>query len=239
MKNFFKLCGIIIVLAAAGFSLAGCDTPLDEGEQTDVFYGVEEGTTNTIELTLTAQGRSARAVTAGSLYIIKRNGTVISEGSIEVSDTLVTFTSQGGRVFTATLESGNVLIITKIVLDNGTTVAIPKLYPPVSNDGKIISDGTWSDGYMILIVSGNRFSSEFIKEGGPYPDPVGSQTIGTFTYTAEYLFRKIERQRGYYGPKWEEVTGDNRLFDITRLSETEIKAYDYDQGVTITLIKQP
>jgi hypothetical protein len=237
MKNFFKLFGIVTVFAAAGFSLMGCGSPTDGGEQGDVFYGVaEDGTYDAIELTIISQGRAARAITTGSLYTIKRKGAIISTGSIDLTGSSVTFTSQGGKIFTATLDTGNVLIIAAILLDNNTIIVIANLYPPVSNDGKIISDGTWTDNYMNIVINGNHFSTEFLKAGSSYyHDPVGSKTWGTFMFTDKYIFRIIEGWSGYEGTGW--TVDYYRLFNIVSNSRTQITVYDHDVGVTIVFNK--
>ncbi|MDR1574387.1 MAG: hypothetical protein LBS37_00130 [Treponema sp.] len=197
----------IAALAAMAILFAACPTGSDStggdgtgGDgggttsavtQSSVYYGVTSDYA-TIELTLTPQSRSVRAITSGTRYVIKRNGTSVSTGSIQVSGVTVTFSSSSGTTFTATIGTGDVLNITTIKLDGGSTITIANLYPTTSTMAAIFADGTWSDGYMDFVKAGDRFSTKFIKAGGSYNDPVGSETRGSFTYTEKYLFRHIE-----------------------------------------------
>ena len=117
-----------------GGSYNGGGGPTNVGDKTIRTYFFEDNGT-TYELTIYPPGQQPRAVFSlpkGSTYVLKIDGEEVSRGTVSVSvdpdtgENIATFTSVGGKTFTAVMEE-DVAILTEVIKDDGTTVPVPDM----------------------------------------------------------------------------------------------------------------
>jgi hypothetical protein len=233
MKNkwFIGFC----ILLVFGLALTGCSTDGGGGDpspETTVYYGVTtDSYLYTVVLAVTPLGYSSPAISNGSSYTITvyqdTTPGIISKGTIAVSGTTVTFTSTGGKTFTAMVASAKKLEISSVTKDDNTTTGISNLNLPTDPiPADFISDGTWTSTGMSFVIRGKTYALT-MSAGNPYNAPTGLKDNGIYAFTADHCFAS-----GTWGP---------HKFVYTKNSETSftLKESGWSSGeITYTITKQ-